>query len=366
MKKIIFTIHSMRLGGAERVLSIIANALVQEDYDVTIITMSNQGVYHDLDERVTLIPLGMDQNSHNIFDAVKYNLLRVKKLTQLFKEIAPDIVVSFTITVNITSTIASKFSSIPIIISERSNPWEIEIPYYWRVLAKYIFPLAQYIVVQTERTKDFYKKYNVPMQKIYNPLIVEEQYTPLRHKERKKIILGVGRLNDIKRFDLLIESFSQVKNRDGWKLVILGEGKERVKLEQLIEKLNLHNSVILKGMVKNVNEYMKESSIFVLTSRHEGFPNVLCESMMYGMAAISFDCETGPSEMIHSGINGMLLENGNVKQLTNSIENLIQHEDLRQELSVEALKIAKELHQDKIIAEWKLLIDNVISMHQKS
>ena len=364
MKKIIFTINSMSAGGAERVLSIIANYLVRDNWSVTIITISKSKLHYEIDSRIDLKSLEMNQKSKNIFEAIKFNYQRGKKLTKFFKEINPDIVVSFTTTVNVTSIISAKLSSIPIIMSERSNPWKIAVPKYWRVLSRFIFPLAQYIVVQTERTKDFYTRHGVPLKKIYNPLVVEDGYQPLSQKEREKVILAVGRLNHIKRFDLLIESFKEVKNRDGWKLVILGDGEDREKLKNQVIELNLTNDVILKGKVKDVDRYMKKSSIFILTSKHEGFPNALCESMMYGMAPISFDCETGPSEIINSGINGLLIKSGEREELISSIERLISNIELRERFSQESLKIIEKLHQKKIVKEWKLLIEEVIKEYK--
>jgi glycosyltransferase involved in cell wall biosynthesis len=193
--------------------------------------------------------------------------------------------------------------------------------------------------------------------------VVEEGYSSLSQKNRKKVILAVGRLNHIKRFDLLIESFKKVKNRDGWKLVILGDGEDREKLESLIVSLEMSHEVLLEGKVKNVDEYMKKSSIFILTSKHEGFPNALCESMMYGMAPISFDCETGPSEIIDSGVNGLLIKNGDRSQLIESIENLISDIELREKFSKNALKITEKLDQDNIIEEWQSLIGEVIEKY---
>jgi GalNAc-alpha-(1->4)-GalNAc-alpha-(1->3)-diNAcBac-PP-undecaprenol alpha-1,4-N-acetyl-D-galactosaminyltransferase len=245
-------------------------------------------------------------------------------------------------------------------MSERSNPWKIAVPSYWRVLSWFVFPLSQYIVVQTERTKDFYRRYGVPIKKIYNPLVVEKEYKSLSQKNRKKIILAVGRLNHIKRFDLLIKCFKKVKNRDSWKLIILGDGEDREKLESLITHLNMNSEIFLKGKVKNVDEYMKKSSIFVLTSKHEGFPNALCESMMYGMAPISFDCETGPSEIIDSEVNGLLIKNGDTYQLIESIENLISDIELREKFSKNSLQIIEKLNQESIVEEWKSLIHKVI------
>jgi GalNAc-alpha-(1->4)-GalNAc-alpha-(1->3)-diNAcBac-PP-undecaprenol alpha-1,4-N-acetyl-D-galactosaminyltransferase len=353
----------MRSGGAERVLSIIANYLVNDGWSVTIITISKSEVYYDIDSRVYLKSLGMDQKSKNIFEAIKFNYQRGRELTKLFKEINPNIVVSFTTTVNVTSIVSARFASIPIIMSERSNPWKIAVPSYWRVFSRFVFPLSQYIVVQTERTKDFYRRHGVPIKKIYNPLVVEEGYSSLSQKNRKKVILAVGRLNHIKRFDLLIESFKKVKNRDDWKLVILGDGEDREKLESLIVSLEMSHEVLLEGKVKNVDEYMKKSSIFILTSKHEGFPNALCESMMYGMAPISFDCETGPSEIIDSGVNGLLIKNGDRSKLIESIENLISDIELREKFSKNALKITEKLDQDNIIEEWQSLIGEVIEKY---
>ncbi len=361
MKNIVLVISSFNTGGAQRVLSIMANYWVKKDYNITFVTISGGEVFYPLDERINIVSLNLKSESKGIISAIKSNYIRVNELKRTFQEINPDLIISFMITVNMISILAAKLAKKPIIISERNNPWKIEVQRYWKILQKYIFPISNTLVVQTERTKDFYRNYDLPIVTIHNPLDINKMnLNDINIEEREKIILGVGRLVDQKGFDTLIKAFSILENKEEWKLIILGEGKDRNKLERLIKELKIENFVELPGTVKNVDEYMKKSSIFVLSSKYEGFPNVLAEAMAYGMAPISFNCDTGPSEIIINNKNGLLLETNDIDSLTISLQKLINNETLRIKLATNAINISKSLSVSNIMNKWDNLINKIL------
>jgi glycosyltransferase involved in cell wall biosynthesis len=175
---------------------------------------------------------------------------------------------------------------------------------------------------------------------------------------REKIVLGVGTLIPLKGFDMLIKAFAKLEE-DEWKLVILGEGPDREELQNLIDELGLRDKVSLPGITKDVERYYKKASIFVLSSRTEGFPGVLCEAIGYGCASIAFDCLTGPSDIIEQNVNGILVEPENINKLSQEIQKLVYDPELRSCLSANSQEITLLLDIKTISNEWILLFDSI-------
>ncbi|MDZ7755200.1 glycosyltransferase [Rhodohalobacter sp.] len=165
---------------------------------------------------------------------------------------------------------------------------------------------------------------------IGNPIRVIKDVDEIR--DREKIILSVGRLVDTKHFDLLIRIFERVQKQN-WRLIIVGgdsqKQNEMKRLRGLIKEKNLENSVELTGMVSNVDQYYRKSSIFAFTSSSEGFPNVVGEAMSAGLPIISFDCVAGPSDLIEDGKNGYLIPLFEENEYSKKLLTLMNDENLR-------------------------------------
>ena len=171
----------------------------------------------------------------------------------------------------------------------------------------------------------------------------------------------MGRLISSKGFDLLIRSFHiAARDKPGWVLLILGDGDDRGRLEKITKDLGIEDKVFLPGRVKNTQDYLKNSKIFVLSSRHEGFPNALIEAMSLGMPVISTDCPFGPSEIIHDGVDGMLVPKENVTELARAMENLMDNEALRIRIGGKAGETSGRFTLDVIMDQWETLISQVI------
>ena len=149
--------------------------------------------------------------------------------------------------------------------------------------------------------------------------------------------------------------------KDDWELLIAGEGSEKKNLKNLIKNLNSQKNIKLIGKRKDIFNFYSKASIFVLSSKKEGFPNVLIEAMSMGCAVVSFDCPYGPSEIIEDGVNGILVENQNIEKLKETIENLINNKSLRDKLSKEAIKVREKYSIDKISKEWEDVINKVLN-----
>ena len=352
--KIAFVISSLSNGGAEKIISLLANYFVQCN-EVSLILLCKKEIVYDIDNNINLVELNSCKNSVNIIDGIKNNINRYKELKNQIIEIKPDLIISFLTQTNILSILVAKSLHIPIIASERSI-YASQKSKIWQGLRKYIYKKANYIVTQTLADLKNYTFLDT-IQNIYNPLLINNKNNNLI-KNREDIVLAVGRLHNVKQFDVLIKVFSQIETE--YKLVILGEGNKRNNLEKIIKEKNLEKKVFLKGQVKNVNEYYQKSKIFVLSSKYEGFPNALLEAMSNGCACISFDCPYGPNEIITNKKDGILVKNQDQDELKRAIESLIRDESYQQKLSINAIENSKRFDYKNIMQEWENLIDEVV------
>jgi glycosyltransferase involved in cell wall biosynthesis len=176
-----------------------------------------------------------------------------------------------------------------------------------------------------------------------------------------KTVVALGRLRHQKDFRRLIRAFAQVaaKHPD-WKLKIFGDGPNRERLEQLIVELGLESNVELPGPVRNVGPELAAASMYALSSRREGFPMVLLEAMSKGLPVVSFDCPTGPREIVRSGENGLLVPHQDVDALAAAMIRMIEDEDLRRRCGAGALATAERYSIDVIGARWEQLLAEVL------
>ena len=216
-------------------------------------------------------------------------------------------------------------------------------------LIKQTSGLDQLVVLTKKDEKDWKKTHN-NIKQIYN--FSDFQSESLALLENKKVI-SVGRLTEQKGYNYLIEAWAIIKNKKSdWILEIYGEGDLYNELFQQIKDCRLENHVILKGRTNQVQEKMLESSIFALSSRYEGFPMVLLESMACGVPVVSFDCETGPAEIIENNDCGILVENRNVLKLAEALLTMMDDKDLRKK-SGEIAKIkSANFSKSKIMTQW--------------
>src|SRR5690606_37548169 len=145
---------------------------------------------------------------------------------------------------------------------------------------------------------------------------------------KENIIICVGRLIPVKGHKYLIEAFANCKNIDDWKLVFLGDGILKNELLQQVKNLNLEDNVKFIGATKNVDEWLSRSSIFAFTSISEGFPNALAEGMSASLPCVSFNCVTGPKDLIKHGYSGYLIEVGDIENFSLTLNMLMENAEL--------------------------------------
>ncbi len=361
--KIAMGISSLGGGGAERVISIMANHWAGKGEDVTVITLASEekDVYF-LDDRVRRAAFDLEKDSKGAWDAMKNNLLRILYLRKMLRSNRPDVVIGFSEHMSVMMLLATFGLSIPVIVFEHTDPRQAPLDRFWGFLRRWSYFRAKGIVLLTEELKGVAAQ-NWPEKLLHvipNPAVVVENdkdapppiYLPPR------FIVAMGRLVPLKGFDMLLEAFSRC-GRDDWSLVILGEGEDRPRLEQLIKTLNLDQRALLPGRVAEPSLILRRADIFVLSSRYEGFPMALVEAMACGLAVLSFDCPTGPSDIIRDGEDGILVPPEDVSALVEAMTRLMSDEGERRQLAARAPEVMERFCVEKVMGQWDRLLASV-------
>jgi glycosyltransferase involved in cell wall biosynthesis len=358
--RITAVISSMQAGGAERVMAQLVNHWADAGWRVTVVTYekTDAASFYPLHADIHYHPLVVAGPSVNIFDALFANFSRWRVLRRSLRQFRPHVVLSFCTEVNVIALLATRGLGIPVIVSERSNPRIQPKMLFWKIGRALFYPLSSKVIVQSEMAAKFFSDFLQPKVKIIPNALRRPETT---HVQKANRILAVGRLGKEKGFDLLLQAFAQVHQaHPEWTLRIVGEGGERIALEGLALKLGVSQFVEFPGLCRNVDKEYAEAGIFVLSSRYEGFPNVLCEAMAAGLPVVAFECPGGVSEIIVNGRNGLLAELGNITSLARCMERLLDSRRLRVELGTEAILVMQRFAPEQILSQWTQCLESVV------
>lgn len=340
-------IPTLTAGGAERVASILANYWC-ETHSVIVVTYFDDPAFFAIDHRVKIECLGFRSN-RGVFGRNFDILAAVWRFRKLIKRLHPQFVLSFMNKYNVFCLAALSGLPVPVIVSERDSPTE-ELPRI-RVLARdALYPHAAGLICQTERGRDFLTARTKVVRDVVIPNPVEPIIEPCP-QEAENVILGVGRFVPKKGFDQLIDSFAAM-NDCSWRLVICGDGPMHEQLRGQAEALGVAQRVEFPGLVKDLRPYLSKAAIFAFPSLYEGFPNALAEAMVSGLPCVSYDCPTGPAELIDHGENGLLVPVGDVKGFTQCLKRLAEDRTFAQQLGSNAALLAQRLRPARIAAEF--------------
>lgn len=367
--KIGLVISSLEGGGAERVMAMLANAWVSKGVKVTLITLADRSVdVYSLDPAIDRVDLGLMGYSSNVFRALVRNVIRTRSLRSAVASCAPDVVISFMTTTNLLTLLACRGFGCPLIVSERSFASKQPPRGVWRLLYRPLYRLATEVIAQTQRgAVDLEAQVKRRVLVIPNPLTPsqsgltrQQTWTKMPSPVREgnaHCVLAAGRLSMEKGFDLLIAAFSRIAlHHPTWHLIIVGEGPERSALAAQVAALGLADRVHLPGFCDDPQALMRRADLFVLSSRYEGLPNALLEAMATGCPCISFDCESGPAELIEHGVNGWLVPPADVAALAVALDQLIVDASLRERLGAAASEVGEKFSIEVILAQWNELI----------
>jgi glycosyltransferase involved in cell wall biosynthesis len=350
-------IHSLSCGGAERVLSVLANAWSQRGYTVTVATMDDATPFYPMAPGVRLHPLNLLSKSDLAAGSkISANFRRIAALRRCIREVRPDLVVSFMTQVNVVAIIAARQCGVPVVACEHTDPRHQNLNSAWSALRLAIYPFAQTVTFLTANVLRRWKMWlGAAARLMPNPVAVDPSAAPVVFRHPRNLI-AAGRLIDLKQFDLLIEAFAAIAARHpDWGLTILGEGDCRAQLEQQIQKANLAERVELPGRMQNPHAWFAAADLFILSSRYEGLPCSLCEAMACGTPAVSFNCESGPADVIRDGIDGFLVPPENVPALAAALDRLMTDHALRARLASRATEIQERFGLPEILKQWDQL-----------
>lgn len=359
MKKIGILVYDTSLvGGAERVAINLAEEFSNK-YEVHLISLFNE---KKEEERVEI-----KYNSYVIAEetiSITKNLFKLsKKLKKYLLENKIDILLAITAGVNSVAILGTINTNIKTIYCEHSN---LENRTYGKKheLRQYLgAKFMDKVVTLTDRDRNnFIDILKLPEKKV---IVIPNWFTKEEIKEEpyrmdSKKIITVGRLEKVKGHDLLIKVAKKVqeKHKD-WIWEIYGDGKYKEKINVDIKNNNLENFVILKGNVTNIKDIYKEYAFFVLTSYYEGLPLVLLEAQQAKLPIVSFNCPTGPAEIVENDKNGYIIPTYDIEEMANKINQLIENQNKREYFSNNAQINMKQFEKDNVLNRWIELIENI-------
>ena len=358
-RRVAFYIYSLDQGGAERVTSILANRYADMGIEVAVFVMKSvSSNSYSLRENIRIINLSEEKALKAAGSGLLYNIKRICILRRSVKSYSPQVLFTMMINANVIGALALLRSGIACVVSERNDPSQFPVGTLWAVLRRISYGLSFSVVAQTSRAQKWLekntsaKRVTVIPNPIELPMIDGQPHVETPNKD-EKMILAVGRLCQQKQFDHLIDAFSSLtRDFPGWSVSILGEGGDREDLLSQISSRRVEGKVRLIGRVGNMSDWYQAADLFVMPSRFEGFPNALAEAMANGVPSISYDCPSGPAELIDQGINGWLAKANSVDDLTSKMRAVMDNPHIAEGVSIEARKISKSLNPVVIANRW--------------
>ena len=370
-KKVLFIINDLRMGGAQRVLSIVMRELVRSGYTVSLVTNHSDATdFYITGDNVTRFSTGISTPSRNIAQAVNSNLKRIKTIRSVITEESPDAVFSFMTETNILTILASLFTGKRVIVSERSDPEKDKKSFIWQLLRKITYSKASIVTTNSKAALEYMKRFVRKEKLVYLPNPIDgciELRTTHEDAESESILLVVARLHHAKGIDILIDAISLLKSRNrSYEVWIAGDGPEMESLMLQTKELDVEDSFRWLGRIDDLIPLYKSASLFILPSRREGMPNALLEAMSCGLPAIISNASPGPLEYVVNGESGLVFESGSRNALADAIDELMCNEDKRQRMGQKSTEIVKPYHITNILPQWEKVLFPRESMSSRS
>lgn len=362
---IAFVITSLRAGGAERVISILATNFVNMGFAVTLITFDHEAVdFYEIPAGINRIKLNLESISSSVLIGLIHRIRRIYYLRKTIIKSKVSIVISFTTVINILSLISCFGTKIPVIVSERTNPKSKKLNKTDNLLRKLLYRFSSTLVIQTNGVAEFYHSMIDSKKIAVVPNPIEETIPLPEVVNRQKVIGAMGRLVRSKGFDTLLQAFAIcVKVFPEWKLRILGQGPEKENLIELAHQLRIVDKVEFLGLISNPGDQLLKMSIFVLSSRFEGFPNALAEAMSCGLPVIATDCDYGPREMFVDESEGYLVSVDDVDALAKKMILLMSDSELRSNMGNNAKIGVQRFSVHEVMRQWGTIIQNALKIN---
>lgn len=348
-------------GGAERVMSRLVTHLAAK-HTIILLTLEPQqskpfyALPHNIEYiKADLLGDGGVQRFNRIFQ-------RIKIIRKVIRAHSPDAIISFVDVINVMTIIAGFGTRSVILVSERIDPGKHNIGYIKSLACRLLYPFATFCIVQTTRIAAHLEWLPASCIKIIpNPIYPSSHLAKpdAPGRNRRFRVIAIGRLNQQKGFDVLIDAFAILADKQPlWDLVIFGEGDQRVSLERTIAKLDLSDRIKLLGLTSKPVEELASSNIMAFSSRYEGFPNALGEALSVGLPSVGFRNVSGVDDLIVHDETGILVDQeGNIEAFANALGKLMDDPALRTQMGYAAQQHSSKWTPKKILAQW----DNLLS-----
>jgi GalNAc-alpha-(1->4)-GalNAc-alpha-(1->3)-diNAcBac-PP-undecaprenol alpha-1,4-N-acetyl-D-galactosaminyltransferase len=357
MKRILFVVHALGYGGVGKMLSYLANYVSKSGYEVVIYAQEQTGQHYEQNKEIKIV-----QETEFFSNYYTRRFRQIGQLRKRVAEIHPDLVISFQTNQNALSVIATRGRNIPVIISERGDPYQ-----YTNFVAKLknaVINRAEGAVFQTQKAREYFGKgLQNRSRVIYNPSTVT-RIDPPTWEERRNEIVFVARFDiQQKRQDLMVDAFSMIASQyPEYKLHFYGIGNDEAVIREKVEKIGLTDRVIFGGLEKNIPEAIRTAKLFVLTSDYEGMPNALIEAMSVGLPCVSTDCSPGgAAELIDSGVNGIIVPVGDPEAIADGMRRMLDNPNMAENMGLKAQEITELLNPDLIYGQWLEYIEEVLN-----
>lgn len=368
-RKIVFHLNCLEQGGAERVVTNLADRFAAEGYEVIIATEWYGENEFQTDEKVRRVHVGLREGDEKKSRLAQF-LLRVKYLRDLLKREKPDILIPFARKALYRGLMAAYFMKIPVLISIRTDPAGHYEERSDKIQIPLLFPRADGCVFQTEGAREFFApRLQENSRIILNP--IHEKYIGVpKPAKRTKTVVQSGRLVDFKNQPMLIRAFVKVHGKHSdYDLKIYGgdsfDGTKEI-LEGLIEEFHAQDYIHLMGASDSLERDLADAALFAFTSDWEGLPNALMEAMALGLPIVATDCPCGgPRTVMTNGVDGLLIPIKDEQALVDGIDRLIEDPELAERLGVEARKIADKANGQAVYEQWRDYIEELCGKYEK-
>lgn len=351
--KVFFLCKYLSTGGAERVCVDIANGLSERGHQVTILTDIGKEITYPPISSVRLVDCKMTNRYRNVSN-------NFRQMFKMFRKEKPDVVISILYVRSLTAKLASILTcGCPIVASDHSSferPKGYHLRFVLRLDKFYFNYIYDYLTLLTKADLDFLKgRFKNKSRVMYNPLSFE----PLKYiPNKEKTILAVGRISawEYKGFDLLIQAWNMIAHKyPDWTLRIIGHGNEKTInfLKNLAPQIK---NIEFKSYTTQIKDEYKKASVFVLSSRYEGFGLVLTEAMSQGCACVACDYLGRQSEIVTDNVSGLICEPNNVSMLAEKIDELLSNTAKREEIQKNAIKALDKFHINNVVMSWENLL----------